>query len=103
MLFGTAKRLSSVPRSLEVKYQQTSINVTTSYKYLGVVIDPTLTLNENFNRTYKKATSRLRLLSKLRYQLTCSSAAAIYNTMALPIITYCSLLSLHVTKTQESN
>ena len=100
MLIGTAKRLAAAPRSLEVKYNQNLINVTTTYKYLGVEIDHTLTLNDHFNRSYKKATTRLLFLSKLRSQLTPEAAVSVYNCMILPIITYCSLVSLHVTKTQ---
>ena len=100
MLIGTAKRLAAAPRSLEVKYNQNLINVTTTYKYLGVEIDHTLTLNDHFNRSYKKATTRLLFLSKLRSQLTPAAAVSVYNCMILPIITYCSLVSLHVTNTQ---
>ena len=43
MLFGTAKRLATIAESFEVKYKEKSINVTTSYKYLGVKLDPTMT------------------------------------------------------------
>ena len=36
MLFGTAKRMATSPKSLEVKYQDNILYATTSYKYLGV-------------------------------------------------------------------
>ena len=83
-----------------MKYNQNLINITTSYKYLGVKINHKLTLNDHFNRSYKKATMRLLFLSKLRSQLTPTAAASVYNCIILPIITYCSLVSLHVTKTE---
>ena len=67
MLFGTAKKLSAV---LEIYYNHHLINHTTRYKYLGTVLDPTLNLNDHFASVYKKASSRLRLLSKLRENLT---------------------------------
>ena len=105
MLFGTSKRLSSITKTLEIKYEKNYINVTTSYKYLGIEIDPTLSMSKHFDCSYKKASGRLFLLSKLRYQLNVASAAAIFNTMVLlviPIVTYCCLLSLHVTRTQQS-
>ena len=100
MLFGSSKRLSTVKKSLEVKFNNETIKVTTSYKYLGVELDPALTLNQHFNNSYKKSTGRLHLLEKLRSQLDNKSAALIYNSMVLPIITYCCLISLHSTRTQ---
>ena len=33
------------------------LNQTTQYKYLGTTVDPTLKLTDNFNRSYKKASS----------------------------------------------
>ena len=36
MLFGTSKRLSSITKTLEIKYVQNYINVTTSYNILGL-------------------------------------------------------------------
>ena len=77
MLFGTAKRLATTAKSLEVKYKKKSINGTTSYKYLGVKLDPTMTMQEHFNSTYKRA------------------------TMILPVMTYCCLVNLRSTETQK--
>ena len=102
MLFGTAKRLCSLPRTLEIRYNVQLINVTISYKYLGVSLDPSLNLCDHFTKSYKKASGRLFLLNKLRPLLNNTAAAAIYNTMILPVVTYCSLLSLYHTRTQSS-
>ena len=55
VLFGTAQRLATALKSLEVKYQDNIINATTSYKYLSLKLDSTMTMQENFNSTYKKA------------------------------------------------
>ena len=79
MPFGTAKRLVTIAKSLEVKYKEKSINVATSYKYLGVKLDPTMTMQEHFNFTYKRASSRLSLLSKMRNLLTEEAAKDILN------------------------
>ena len=49
-----SKRLSSLSRSLEIKYNEQTINVTTSYKYLGVSLDRSLNVSDHFNETYKK-------------------------------------------------
>ena len=70
MLFGTAKRLSLQARDIDVKYKGASLKTTTSYKYLGYTLDPSLSLCKNFDDAYKKASNHLRLLSKLRDHVT---------------------------------
>ena len=75
MIFGTAKHLAMFNRGLKSKYQHhTVFNVTTSYRYLGEDIDPSLIFNSYFMTTYKKATSRVHLLNKLRFQLDTKAA-----------------------------
>ena len=88
MVFGTGKRLSAQPRLLRVEYRGQPINKTQSYKYLGYVLDPGLTLSENFEAAYKKAGNRVRLLSRIRNYVTQSVATKIYQMMIVPIITY---------------
>ena len=47
MLFGTSKRLKSSGKKLEITFSGKQINFVSNYKYLGVIIDDTLTLNDN--------------------------------------------------------
>ena len=68
MLFGTAKRLSN--QELELLYKGMKINFVRFYKYLGSIIDNTLTFERNFYSSYKKASGRLRFLANLRPCLT---------------------------------
>ena len=88
------------PTTLNIMYLDNAVNVTTTYKYLGVQLDQTLTLSDQFDTSYKKASSRLFLLNKLRNLLTVEASRAIYNSMVLPVITYCCLVNLHNTETQ---
>ena len=69
MLFGTSQKLSKLRDTLQISYRGSCINVTSHYKYLGVDIDSTLNLNSHFDRTYKKATGRLKLLVNLTRNL----------------------------------
>ena len=64
LLFGYSQRIVKTNKNFEVKFNNKYINETKSYKYLGVELDHTLDLNSYFDETYKKMTSRLRLLSK---------------------------------------
>ena len=47
MLFGTSKRLRSSGKKLEITFSGKQINFVSNYKHLGVIIDDTLTLNDN--------------------------------------------------------
>eukprot|EP00112_Aurelia_sp_Birch-Aquarium-sp1_P026367 Seg932.2 transcript_id=Seg932.2/GoldUCD/mRNA.D3Y31 product="putative RNA-directed DNA polymerase from transposon BS" pseudo=true protein_id=Seg932.2/GoldUCD/D3Y31 len=97
MLFGTGNRLSLLNgKQLEIHVDGQLINSTTSYKYLGVHLDPTLTLATHFDKTCKKAGSRVNMMRKIRNSLTSDAAEALYRTMVLPIFTYCGTLSLGV-------
>ena len=102
LLFGTAKwrSMQSDPLKITISCQgPTAINITL-YKYLGILIDGRLNLNPHFEKCFKRATGRLRLLAKLRDYLDIPSAKAIYRTMILPTFTYCGILQLKITQTQ---
>ena len=100
MLFGTAKRLSQNGRELKIYYNGTLISFVKEYVYLGNVLDSTLTLNSNFERAYKRASSHMRLLQNVRNYLNSHAATKIYTMMILPILTYAGPVKLTHTKTQ---
>ena len=100
MLFGTARRLSKNGRKLKIYYNGAIISCVKEYEYLGNVLDSSLNLNTNFNRAYKRANSRMRLLQNVRSYLTTHAAIKIYTLMILPILTYAGLVKSTYTKTQ---
>ena len=100
MLFGTAKRLSMNPDNLTLSYRGNQINFAKRYKYLGTTLDPALILRENFDKSYKKASSRLRLMSHLRCNLTTKAAIQVYSMMISPLLKYNSIVNLNFNKTQ---
>ena len=90
MIFGTAKRLNKFKESqLNITVIETLINCTTEYKYLGVSLDPSLTLNNHLDITCKKAAGRVNLLRRIRGSIDTSTAIVIYNAMIMPLFTYC--------------
>ena len=89
--FGMSKRLSMLQREIKIKIMNQPINVANSYKYLGVEIDHSLDLNSHFERTYKKMTTRLHLLNRLRTFLTAEAALTTVNMLIVPLFTYCCL------------
>ena len=103
MLFGTAPTLRKQNTQMYISYDNfKNVNITTSYKYLGVEIDASLNMNTNFIKTYKKANSKLRLLNKLRPQLTQNAAKLIYQSMIIPTLTYCGFLTLNQNQSQRN-
>ena len=101
-LFGTVQRIRKFTEPLSIRHEDGLINVTCTYKYLGVQIDSSLTLSSNFDDKYKKASGRLWLLAKIRNHLDIESAKAIYRSMVLPMRTYCRILKLKLNKAQEN-
>ena len=102
MLFGTGKKLSKIKEhELNIMYNNTMVNYTTSYTYLGVLLDQTLNLTEHFNKIYKRSHGRLKLLLKIRKSMTMRATATGYNAMILPVIMYCSLVNPWSTMTRQ--
>jgi len=102
MLFGTPQRLNKHGRKLIITHNGTVINFVTEYVYLGNLVDKHLSLSPNFNRAYKKACGRLRLLTTVRRNLTTETAELIYKMMILPILTYSSTIKTTFTATQSN-
>lgn len=95
MVFGTKTRLNKQEREIVVQYQSQPINVTKSYKYLGILLDPSLNMNQHFCSICKKVASRIRLLKKIRPFITDLAAVRIYQTLIVPLLTYCSLTNFY--------
>ena len=64
-----------------------TINFAETYKYLGNIVDHHLNFSENFEKSFKKASSRLRLLERMRCYLTSKAARLVYITMIIPLLT----------------
>ena len=92
MIFGTTKRLTMLNPGLKVEHQHHTVNITTSYRYLVVDIDPSLTFDGYFMTSFKKTTGRLHLLNKLRFHLDTKAAVTIYKSLIIPVLTNCSVL-----------
>jgi len=89
MLFGTRQRLNG--KELNIEHKNKIISKTERYKYLGVHLDSSVTLDEHLKRTFKKVCGRLYLLKHLKGKMTQKAALTIYQTMIIPSLTYCSI------------
>ena len=99
MLFGTTRKCNN--NDLSVQYDGKSVNTVKTYKYLGCLLDSSLSLNQHFDSCYKKACGRLRLLSKMRLYLTNEAAIQVHQALILPLLTYNSIINLNLTASQS--
>ena len=77
MIFGMSSRISKCAKKLTLYYVDRVIHTTETYKYLGTILDSTVSLSTNFDRMYKKKTPSFAdcthytctstVLQKLRY------------------------------------
>ena len=103
MLFGTAKRISKTDKSLHIVYKNVPLFQTTTYEYLGNTLDAKMNFQGDFEKRLQKASGRLRLFTKIRPLLTSNAAEKIFNSMIVPIITYCCIVKIRLTDTQKAN
>jgi hypothetical protein len=74
LLFGTSQKLKKLNEPFKVHYNNVEVVKTDTYKYLRVDLPHTLSLSSYFDKCYKKASGRLRLLHKLRNYVTTAAA-----------------------------
>ena len=99
MLFGTPRKLSECVE-LNFYYNGVKINNTTRYKYLGIEVDNHVNLNDHFESTYKKMSGLLRLLCKLRPNLTKKAAKSVYESMIVPLFLFNCVTNLIYTRSK---
>ena len=92
MIFGTQKKLCKLGENpVIISHNGNSVNPTVSYKYLGINLTPSLNITTHIKDNIKKASARVRLLQKTRYFMDKDTSKLLYQTLVLPLFTYCSL------------
>lgn len=87
VIFGTCKRLR-LPQNKDVSLNGVAIKRSYSFKYLGVVLDQTLSFNEHIDYVKKKVSKFTGMLSRVRPLLTTEAANTSYKMMILPVFDY---------------
>ena len=60
----------------------------TSYKYLGIILDQTLSFNKHINNCIKNVAHTIYLLSKVRPYINVTTSTILYKSVILPNIDY---------------
>ena len=87
VLFGTASRLSTVT-SFSIYVSGSLIERVSEFKYLGVVLDKSLSWTAHVKYILGKAEKRVGMLSRIRTNVTTDTAHLIYKSFILPVIDY---------------
>lgn len=69
-------------------------------KYLGVIINDRLTLNDQIQKCVTKAAQKVNMLKRISKKLTFDTKKIIYNTVIQPNFDYCFTLYLNTTAEQ---
>ena len=79
------------------------INAADGYKFLGEWLDSTLNMNERLRRMLGKVNTKIKLLSRVRHPLTVFATKAVYTSIILPTMLYCStpVVKILETKTKK--
>ena len=64
-------------------------------------MDKSLTYAEHIEKTLKKASSRVKLLSRIRPNLTPHAAETIYRVMILPLLIYCNSIFVEMSPSKK--
>ena len=78
VLFGTASRLSTVT-NFSIYVSGSLIERVSEFKYLGVVLDESLSWTAHVKYVLGKAGKRVGMLSRIRTNVTTNTANLIYN------------------------
>ena len=87
ILIGSPRKLNSF-KEVTLKIQEKKLDKANSYKYLGVIINETLTWSDHINLIKSKVSQRLGLLRRIKHLLTRSTRELFVKTMMMPILDY---------------
>ena len=97
MLFEISKELVKCNK-FNLSYNALKINNTTSYKYLGWRIDQTITLNDRFEKAYRKMSSHI--LPIPLSDLTKKATLSVYQTKIVLLFLFNCTVNMNFTRTQ---
>ena len=89
MLVGTHQRTTEAD-DLVIEVSNTRLERVNKFKYLGALLDNTLSWKDHIEYIGHKISSRLGILLRSRKALPKPTFQMLYNTLVLPLFDYCS-------------
>ena len=78
-----------VRQGIDIALGGESVKCCDAFKYLGVILDSSLSMNQHIDHVKKKVSKMLGIFSRARPSLTIESANRLFKSMILPILDYC--------------
>ena len=85
ILFGTGPKLALFT-SFSIVIDRRALNRVSEYKYLGIVLDASLTWNAHVGYLIGKVRKRLAMLGRIRKNINTYTAGTVYTSYVFPIL-----------------
>ena len=87
VIFGSSQKLNRI-QGISVKVEETSIERTQSFKYLGVTLQQSMSWADHVDAISMKINQRIGLIRRIRNLLPLQARVALYNALILPLFDY---------------
>ncbi len=91
VVFGSRQKLSQTPQ-LKLAINGEQLEQVSQMKYLGVILDHTLTFDAHIDYVFSKSVKKLGILRKSRDYLDMDTSVMLYKSLVLPHFDYCDLV-----------
>ena len=91
MVFGTRSKVKKA-KNIKLKLSGDALQKVPTYKYLGMVLDPTLNFNHHISYVTRTILYKLTMLAKMKKYLNDNVALQIYKSMLLPYFDYADII-----------
>ena len=97
MVFGT-KSMTKSSKIQKIRINDTELDFVDTYKYLGIILDKSLTFNKHVQQCINSVSHKLFLLSKIRSYISEHMAITIYKTLIVPYLDYGDVLFINASR-----
>ena len=97
MVFGTRQKLKNVA-DIPLHADGEVIERVQHFKYLGVILDETLSFEEHIDTLYRKTCSKMGAIKKARTCINQDTALMLYKSLVLPHLDYLDIVYMVATK-----
>ena len=90
-MFGSPSKIRKL-RKREIFLDNINITRTNTAKFLGVIIDETLSWKNHINYIKDKISKNIGIIKRLKYKLPEKTLNTLYNTLVFPYLNYCNII-----------
>ncbi len=83
-MFGTKPKLEHIMPDLNIAIGNEKIECVHHMKYLGMILDESLTFDEHIAQIYAKSSQKLGILRRSRDYLDTNTSLMLYKSLVLP-------------------